>query len=140
MKNRFLLFLALTTAIVTGCHRKTIPEKTEPEVQEAPAPAPAPLPAAMIVVDGYGNVLTPKSKLPVSAGLNPDYSSIARSFTPKEIANLKARYKTVPPKIIYVPDLYSKKTSRGTYAVYKKKFWYWKKEDGLFYLDKTYYE
>lgn len=139
MKNTLLILLAGSLIVVAGCHKKTIPTKTEPEVTEVPASAPPPT-AALIVIDGYGKVLTPKDQLPHEAGLNPNYGLIARSFTPKEIANLKARYKTVPPKVLYVPDSYTKKTSRGTYAVYKKKFWYWKKEDGLFHLDKTYYE
>lgn len=140
MKIKLLLFFGLFTSILFSCHKKIIPVKTEPEVTENPANSSNALPLAMIVIDGHGNVLTPKDKLPVDAGINPDYSKIARSFTPRELANLKIRYKTVPPKVIYVPEIYAKKTARGTYAVYKKKFWYWKQEDGLFYLDKTYYE
>lgn len=97
------------------------------------------MPAAMIVIDGYGKILTPQSKLP-DQNIKPNYSQIARAFTPQEIANLKARHNMVPPKILYVPDQYALKTPRGTYAVYKKKFWYWKKEDGLFYLDEIYYK
>ena len=146
-----------------ACHRKTIPEKTdnatvvnmnkktatppppktitEKKADEEISSVPAePLPSAMIVVDGYGKVLTPEDKLPIDSSIRPDYSKMARAFTPQQIANLKARYSTVPPKVLYVPDQYARKTYRGTYAVYKKKFWYWKKDDGLFYLDEIYYK
>jgi len=94
----------------------------------------------MIVIDGYGKILTPKAKLPPGSNVKADYSQIARSFTPQQIANLKARYKTVPPKVLYVPDQYTLKSLKGTYCIYKKKFWYWKKEDGLFYIDQMYYQ
>lgn len=98
-----------------------------------------PVPVAMIVIDGYGRILTPQQKLPKDAGLKPDYSKIARAFTPQQMANLKARFKTVPPKVLYVPEQYAIKSYKGTYCVYKKTFWYWKKEDGLFYLDENDY-
>jgi len=146
-----------------ACHKKAIPTKTDnvtivktnkttappttnntaitetrPDSLISTAPA-APSVSAMIVIDGYGKVLTPQEKLP-DPSLKPDYSQIARAFTPQQMANLKARYSFVPPKVLYVPDQYARKTMRGTYAVYKKKFWYWKKDDGLFYLDEIYYK
>ncbi len=145
------VLLIFSMLYFTACHKKTIPQKTEPVETEEPAvpsfdsttnpdliPAPA-LPTAMIVIDGYGRILTPVEKLPEDANLNPDYSQIARSFTPKQMANLKARYQTIPPKVLYIPEEYAKKSAKGTYCIYKKKFWYWKKTDGLFYLDETYY-
>ena len=161
MKNITLAVICLLAFV--ACHRKTVPTKTEnvtvikpnKKVNTPPPPKPitetkpdsaastpvvtTPPPSAMIVIDGYGNVLTPEEKLPDST-IKADYSKIARAFTPQQIANLKARYSTVPPKVLYVPDVYARKTYRGTYAVYKKKFWYWKKEDGLFYLDEIYYK
>jgi hypothetical protein len=162
MKNMPLLVIC--ALCFAACHRKTVPTKTtnavvvhptkketlpppskkvaQPEIKPDTAVAAAPpvvLPSAMIVVDGYGKILTPQDKLP-DQNIKPDYSQIARAFTPQEMANLKARYKMVPPKILYVPDQYAQKSYRGTYAVYKKKFWYWKKDDGLFYLDEIYYK
>lgn len=161
MKN--IPLLVICTLCLAACHRKAVPTKTttnavivkpnknttlpppsnsvtktnaDSPVSNVPA---VPLPAAMIVVDGYGKVLTPQTKLP-DQNIKPNYSQIARAFTPQQMANLKARYKLVPPKILYVPDQYAQKTLRGTYAVYKKKFWYWKKDDGLFYLDEIYYK
>jgi hypothetical protein len=159
MKNITVVVICLLA--FAACHRKTVPAKTEnvtvvnmnKKVATPPPPktiseekpdsvssVPAtPVPSAMIVIDGYGKVLTPEDKLPDST-IKPDYSKIARAFTPQQIANLRARYNFVPPKVLYVPDAYAQKTLRGTYAVYKKKFWYWKKEDGLFYLDEIYYK
>ncbi len=95
---------------------------------------------AMIVIDGNGRILTPLEKLPVEENLKPDYTKIARAFTPAQKANLNLRYKMIPPKVIYVPEVFAQKSLKGTYSIYKKKFWYWKKEDGLFYLDETYYK
>jgi hypothetical protein len=161
MKN--ITILVICFFALAACHRKTIPEKTnnvtiirpnkKTTVPPPPSEAmtkkkkdsvavsapPAAVPSAMIVIDGYGKILTPQDRLPDST-LDPDYSKIARAFTPQQLANLRARYKTVPPKVLYVPDQYAQKSLRGTYAVYKKKFFYWKKDDGLFYLDEIYYK
>jgi len=101
---------------------------------------PASVSGAMIVMDGYGNIRTPQNRLPAEANIKSDYTRSVRGFTPNQIANLKFRYQTVPARILYVPDSYTLKSLRGVYCVYKKKFWYWKNEDGLFYLDETYYK
>lgn len=93
----------------------------------------------MIVIDGMGNVITPKEKLPEEIAAKADYRVLSRAFTPNQRTNLIYRYKIVPPRILYVPENYIKTTARGKYVVYRKKFWYWQKEDGLFYLDETYY-
>lgn len=159
MKNITVVVICLLA--FAACHRKAVPSKTENvtivNANKKVAITPPPktiyetkpdsagsvpstaVPSAMIVVDGYGKVLTPEDKIP-DPNIKPDYSKIARAFTPQQIANLKARYHFIPPKVLYVPDAYARKTLRGTYAVYKKKFWYWKKEDGLFYLDEIYYK
>lgn len=159
MKN--VALLALSFLLLVACHRKTVPAKnvnivTRPDTAAtaitkpidtaavtidtvtAITETPAPPPAAMIVIDGYGKIRTPQTKLP-DQNIKPDYAKIARAFTPQQLANLKQRYNMIPPKVLYVPDQYTIKSLRGTYCVYKKKFWYWKKEDGLFYLDETYY-
>ena len=112
--------------------------KTDSSLVNTTVPA-KPLPTAMIVIDGYGRILTPQQKLPKDAGIKPDYSKMARAFTPQQMANLKARFKTIPPKVLYVPEQYAIKSYKGTYCIYKKTFWYWKKEDGLFYLDENDY-
>lgn len=62
-----------------------------------------------------------------------------RSFTPAEYGRLKARFGSIPPRAIYVPEKYARKTSRGYYYILKKRFWYWKKDDGFYYLDQNYY-
>ena len=93
----------------------------------------------MIVIDGMGNVITPKEKLPEAIAAKADYRVLSRAFTPNQRTNLIYRYKIVPPRILFVPESYIKTSARGKYIVYRKKFWYWQKEDGLFYLDETYY-
>lgn len=155
------IFLLTTVLAFTACSKRSVPSKgsngtivnagsknssaannTNPANSDTASGAPVtpPVPSAMIVIDGYGKVLTPKNKLPAGSNVKADYSTIARAFTPQQLANLKARYKTVPPKILYVPEQYSLKSLKGTYCIYKKKFWYWKKEDGLFYIDQMYYQ
>lgn len=155
MKN-FLVILSCFI-LFTACHRKTVASKTE-ETTVAPKPStttpsknnaeattakPAPTaPAApvytkpIVVVDGKGNMVS-QDQLP--DGVSTPDNSEARAFTPAQTKNLAYRYKYVPPKILYVPSNLSKTTSRGTYYVYNKKFWYWKKSDGFFYLDPNYY-
>ncbi len=95
---------------------------------------------AMVVIDGDGSIKTPANLLPVEANIKADFSKIARAFTPAQKANLNYRYKTIPPKVIYVSDVYTQKSAKGIYCIYKKKFWYWKKADGLFYLDESFYK
>lgn len=155
MKNLLVIISCFT--VFTACHRQTVPAKT-PETAVAPRPAPtdrpksneevttakpAPVtPAApvytrpIIVVDGKGNMIS-QDQLPEGVSV-PD-NSVARAFTPAQTKNLAYRYKYIPPKILYIPSNLSKTTSRGTYYVYNKKFWYWKKSDGFFYLDPNYY-
>ncbi len=155
-----LILIAFTVVLVVGCSKKTVPTKTTSQSpttnnNSSNSSATTPTPAteipptattrvanvnAMIVIDGNGRILTPLEKLPPEENLKPDYSKIARAFTPAQKANLTLRYKMVPPKVIYVPTIFAQKSLKGTYSVYKKKFWYWKKEDGLFYLDETYYK
>jgi hypothetical protein len=94
----------------------------------------------MIVIDGMGNVITPKEKLPEEIAAKADYRELSRAFTPNQRTNLIYRYKIVPPRILFVPEHYIKTSARGKYVVYRKKFWYWQKENGLFYLDETYYK
>lgn len=163
---RKILPLLFTVVLIASCARKTVPNtSTNSTVNTPPSTPPnspittnidsanaAPLPLlpvtttrvasvnAMIVIDGNGRIITPKDKLPVEENLHPDYSTIARAFTPAQKANLTLRYKTIPPKIIYAPEVFTSKSLKGTYIIYKKKFWYWKKADGLFYLDETYYK
>ncbi len=127
-------FLFLFFALI-ACHRKTVPAK-----ESVPSLTVSPIHTPLIVVDGYGRILTPKSKLPEDENINANYSKFAYPFSPNQIANLKFRFKTVPPKVLYIPKQYTLQSLRGTYCIYKKKFWYWKKEDGLFYLDETYYK
>ncbi|MDB5231458.1 MAG: hypothetical protein JWN76_2263 [Chitinophagaceae bacterium] len=63
----------------------------------------------------------------------------ARAFTNAQRKNLVGRFKTVPPRVLFVPSNYVKTSNRGEYYILKDKFWYWKKSDGYFYLDETYY-
>ncbi len=133
------LYLALTCIIFfVACSKKIHPSSIIPSAPSAPTVVSTP--TAMIVIDGYGKILTPQSKLPTDGSIKTDYSKSARSFTPTQLANLTYRYHTLPPRILYVPAIYTLKSLRGIYCVYKKKFWYWKNEDGLFYLDETYYK
>ncbi|MFZ6025047.1 MAG: hypothetical protein ACOYVG_11420 [Bacteroidota bacterium] len=162
-----IYILAACTLFIMSCGRKTVPAKTTttritntpvvraPENKDLPVtPAPvkedkektgtknetkeALLP--MVVIDGMGNIITPKEKLPEEIAAKADYRILSRAFTPNQRTNLIYRYKIVPPRILFVPDSYVKTTNRGKYVVYRKKFWYWQKEDGLFYLDETYYK
>ncbi len=162
--KRFL-WISFSIILFFACHRTTYPTRTpaarQPATASARAPlAPAPAPpsaipaepgnlkapavtataTAKIVIDGYGKILTPQNKLPPDENIKPDYTKMARAFTPNELTNLRFRYHAVPPRVLYVPRQYTLQSQRGTYCVYMKKFWYWQKEDGFFYLDETYYK
>jgi hypothetical protein len=159
--KRTVVLLGFAILAAVGCHRKTVPSvpsgnKAIPPVASPEQPIPSPgatpsLPAnpaappvilgsPMIIVDGSGNIVTPKDKLPPDVAAKVHYASLARSFTPAQKKNLVYRYKMIPPKVLYVPEGYVLKSARGKYIVYRKKFWYWQKADGLFHLDPTYYQ
>jgi hypothetical protein len=93
----------------------------------------------MVVADGYGKLITPQQNIPQDAGVSYNNLQLSKGFTTQQRANLQARYKTVPPRVLYVPQQYTSTSGKGSYYIYKKKFWYWKKPDGLFYLDEKYY-
>ena len=152
MKKRWL-FLCIFFSILVSCSKKTHPaisnaskksaanrsdNKTEATV--TPPPVAAVILSPMIVIDEKGEIITSRDKLPANIAAKVDYKKINRSFTPAQRQNLIYRFKMVPPRVLFVPDQLASKTARGYYCVYKKKFWYWKKEDGLFYLDETYYQ
>jgi hypothetical protein len=161
MKRVFGLLLA-ALLVLASCSKKTRPTVSTPpaRTQQQPAPvsnapvadtpvnapaeettaATAPALAPMIVIDEKGNIVTPREKLPEDVAPKVNYSKINRGYTPAQRQNLIYRFKMVPPRVLYVPEQYSIKNAKGTYVVYKKKFWYWKKADGLFHLDETYYQ
>lgn len=134
--------------LIVSCSKKSVPNKSTNANPDKTAATEIPPTAttrvasvnAMVVIDANGRIITPLAKLPVEENLKPDYTKIARAFTPAQKANLNLRYKTLLPKVIYVPDIYAMKSLKGTYSIYKKKYWYWKQADGLFYLDETYYK
>lgn len=131
MKFYSILFVLMA---FVACNRKTVPPKpTSTTTTEAAKPAEE---TATVVVSGDGKVVN--STVKSSSGKVYPVTQ-ARSFTPNQKKNLMYRFKTIPPKVLHVPESLSKKNTQGTYYVLKKKFWYWKKSDGYFYLDENYY-
>jgi hypothetical protein len=94
----------------------------------------------MVIADGYGNLVTPQQNLPANSGVKYNNLELSKSFTVQQRANLQARYKTIPPRALYVPDQAGLSSLKGNYYIYKKKFWYWRKSDGFYYLDPKYYQ
>ncbi len=137
-----------------SCGKRTIPSVsitpkvpipstsiTEPELSSAITVNPVTIyNNPLIVISEKGEIITTKDRLPEDIAAKVDYNQIARSFTPTQRANLISRFKIVPPRVIYVPAKLVQQPAKGFYCIYKKKFWYWRKPDGLFYLDETYYQ
>lgn len=168
MKQPLLVLAATSFLILVSCGRRTVPAKTTTTSTKKTTTVKAPEAknsttapelikkeekekieekiekkeklVPLVVIDGMGNVITPKEKLPEDIAAKADYRILSRAFTPNQRTNLIYRYKIVPPRILFVPENYILTTARGKYVVYRKKFWYWQKEDGLFYLDETYYK
>jgi hypothetical protein len=161
--KRVLCFLLVLAMVLVSCSRKlqtpvsktpvmqgSKNSKTEPPVTviipEEPKPAaPAPREVTafsepLTVIDASGNIITSRNKLPPEIGAKIDYRRIARSFTPGQQKNLIYRFQLLPPRVLYVPENLASTSVRGAYIIFKKKFWYWKQADGLFHLDKTYYQ
>jgi hypothetical protein len=157
---RIPVIILCFVVLVAACNRKTVPSKSNappattlpgksvpPNTTVPPAHADSPaiinptiLGSPLIVVDGSGNIVTSKDRLPSDIAAKVHLSNLARSFTPAQKKNLVYRYKMIPPKVLYVPEGYVSKSARGKYIIYRKKFWYWQQADGLFHLDPTYYQ
>lgn len=160
---KLLSFLLLLSVLSVGCHRKirpaasatttttttkpvSKPEPVQPLLDSAEAAgttAPtAPVRAArpMIIVDARGNFAISAKDLPPDASHSIFNNANARAYTPAELKTLSYRFKQIPPRILYVPASLQKTNSRGTYYVFLKKYWYWQKANGYFYLDENYYK
>ncbi len=136
---RKTLPIILTVLILASCHRHTAPATTTTNSPSNTAST-APYTKPIIIVDAHGNIVAAATDLPREADktiLNPEN---ARAYTPEQTKKLAYRFKYIPPKILYVPASLSKTINRGTYYVYRGKFWYWKKPNGYYYLDDTYYD
>ncbi|MDR0794201.1 MAG: hypothetical protein LBE82_12915 [Chitinophagaceae bacterium] len=92
-----------------------------------------------VVVDSRGRIMVTKEQLPDNVSTDLNALKSVRAYTPDQAKNLNARYNYIPPKVIYVPSSLVKKGKKGLYYTYNQKFFYWKKEDGFFYLDENYY-
>ena len=161
---RSLPFLLLFVIVSVGCHRKmhtgaatttTTTTTTKPHASEPVKPlldsaeatgdsvastVPVPMARPLIIVDSHGNFAVTEKDLPPDASKSILSNANARAYTPAELKTLSYRYKQIPPRIMYVPAELQKKNSRGTYYVFAKKYWYWKKDNGYFYLDENYYK
>ncbi len=130
MKKIFVY--TLIVIVSASCHRRITPQASQPVALPIHV-------KPLVIVDSHGNILVTEKTLPPGASASILNIKNARGFTPEQINKLAYRFKTIPPKILYVPPSLVKTSSRGTYYVYNKKFWFWKKQDGYFYLDETYY-
>jgi len=155
-----ILIACYCICILISCSRKTVPPKPTHSVvvngnnvenkpgvisdSAAGNPVTADSAAAafntvMVIADGYGKLITPQENLPGDGSVKYNNLQLSRGFTVQQRANLQARYHIVPPRVLFVPDQYSLSSLKGNYYIYKKKFWYWKKSDGFYYLDQKYY-
>ena len=160
MYMKKFLIACYCICILVSCSRKTAPSKptyslgndsnkvenntvitTDSTALKSVPPdsATATINAVMVIADGYGKLITPQQNLPNDGSIKYNNLQLSKGFTPQQRANLHARYQTIPPRVLYVPDQYSLSSLKGSYYIYKKKFWYWKKTDGLYYLDQKYY-
>ncbi len=163
MKTYLLLVLSCC-ALLFACSRKTVPAKTNnvtvvtgdnpTETNNPPSsnndsvstePADSAVTvnnsalAFIVVTDGYGKIINGQNTLPADADVKFNNFQLSKGFSAQQLSNLKARYKTIPPRVLYVNPQKEQKSARGTFYVLGKKFWYWKKKDGFFYLDEKYY-
>jgi hypothetical protein len=133
--HRLLLYF-FAGSLFTACQPKSIPSKSE-ELKPVNASS---IKKPLVVIDNLGRVITTKKMLPIDENITPDYSQLERGYTPEQQARLMVRHKIMPPKVLYVPKSLIKTSLKGDYYVYQRKFWYWKKSDGLFHLDVVYYQ
>jgi len=162
MKKYFLLILSCLTLF--ACSRKTVPQKgtngtivngnnttvtttnnatntqeNNVTIDTSSSVSNANAVSFLVITNGYGKIITQKDSLPADANVEFNTFQLSKGFSAQELSNLKARYKTIPPRVLYVNPQNQQQSARGTFYVLGKKFWYWKKKDGLFYLDDKYY-
>lgn len=133
------LYLSIVVLLtMVACNRNATPSKPSHTASASgKASTKASEPAPTVVVSGDGKVVNSTVKTSTGAKVYPVTN--ARSFTPNQKKNLMLRFKTVPPKVLHVPETLAQKNAKGSYYVYKSKFWYWKASDGYYYLDENYY-
>jgi hypothetical protein len=136
--KKFFAYSLLACFILSGCHRHTVVASGTNNLGSNSSTASV-YTKPIIIVDAHGDIVAASKDLPPSADKSILNSENGRGYTPAQTKNLAYRYKYVPPKIMYVPDALVKTNARGSYYVYKTKFFYWKKANGYFYLDETYY-
>ena len=156
--KKFIIYTCCVSIFIS-CSKKSVPSKTVPLTNDtvsvqnnvnnntviitdsltADSAVVSPATSVMVIADGYGRLITPQQNLPADASVKYNNLQLSKGFTTQQRANLQARYKTVPPRVLYVPQQHSLTSLKGNYYIYKKKFWYWKKSDGLYYLDQKYY-
>lgn len=145
--------------MITSCSRKTIPPRTNAVVEKnvignktgdsnnnetinidtVKSTLPNTTATIMVVADSYGRLITPESNLPQGVPVQYNSLKLSRGLTVQQRANLQARYNTVPPRVLYIPEQLELNSLKGKYYIYRNKFWYWKMKDGFFYLDQKYY-
>ncbi len=159
MKKLPIILCSIFLLALISCSRKRIPQKTptttfdtsttknnsQPVLVDSAKTADSgktineAAARVMVVADGYGRLITQQQNLPEDSGISYDNLQLSKGFTTQQRANMQARYKTIPPRVLYVPQPYVRSSLKGSYYIFKNKFWYWKKPDGLFYLDEKYY-
>lgn len=163
MKTRFLCSILCFSALtITACSRKSNPSAgtgsknvnaqvvyadknnnnntVNPLITDPSAPVPPGNEKVLIILDKGGRLTFNNKNIPPyvlaankSLPANQPVSAAHRS-------NMLARHQTLPPQALYVPESLASKSSKGQYYKYQGKFWYWKKSNGFYYLDETYYQ
>ncbi len=154
MKNCAFI-LAILFLVATSCHRRTVASRdngggVKPLLSESEAtggaastsgaPVTPVVIKPVIIVDARGNFAVTEATLPTDASKDILDPANARAYTPAQTKTLAYRFGKVPPRILYVPSTLQKKSAKGTYYVLDKKFWYWKKSNGYFYIDENYFK
>ena len=133
---QYLFAILLVVTLFTACTHKTFPLASRKPVKTVTV---AP-PGAMVIIDGHGNLMVKENQLPAGASRSILNLQNARAFTPEQTKRLVYRFHAVPPKVLYVPGSLVSSSPKGSYYIYHKKFWYWEKKDGYFYLDENYFK
>lgn len=155
MKKYVSILISLSLFI--ACSKKTVPSKTnnatvvannnsgdvfaaDSAYKKADSVASTNISAAFLIVsNAYGKIITNQQSLPADANVEYNELQLSKGFSAQQLTNLKTRYNIIPPRVLYVNPVNQLSSARGSYFVLAKKFWYWKKKDGLFYLDEKYY-
>ena len=131
-------FVLISLIFFIACSKRTIPAKTNNttivynnnnitntdssynKTDSVAAPLSSKV-AFLVISNGYGKIINGQQALPADGNINFDELQLSKGFSAQQLTNLKTRYNTIPPRVLYVNPANQLNSARGSYFVFAKK-------------------